>query len=301
MNMQHTGTADWVMELDPELRIGQVQALSEKLRSVLEARHGISLDASRIEIIDTCGLQLLAAFVRDAGDLGMALRWDGASEPFRKAAKLLDLEQHLKLAEISDQPICLHSGVLSELQQEQPRVAQQDRREQTQDRETVRLLDLGIAQIEAALAESDDGIVALSGSFAAIVGDLKAMEQVVREIPSYQAPAELVDTVESYRQAIAKNVNAAVVGMQSYDQLVQRLSHVRDGLACLAELVADESRARVPAAWSDLKQTLRAMYSMSQERNLFDAVMKGGIPEEATNGAATPMATQCEVEWFQRP
>jgi len=127
------------------------------------------------------------------------------------------------------------------------------------------------------------------------------MEQAVWEIPSEQAPAELVDTVESYRQAIAKNVNAAVVGMQFYDQLVQRLSHVRDGLACLAELVADESRARVPAAWSDLTQTLRAMYSMSHERNLFDAVMKGETREEATSGLAMPIATQCEVEWFQRP
>ncbi len=301
MNRQHTGTADWVMELDPELRIGQAQALSEKLRSALNVRHRVSLDASRIEIIDTCGLQLLAAFVRDAEALGVALRWSGASEPFRKAAKLLDLEQYLKLVEISDQPVCRRSGALPEAQGQKPPVAQQATRQQAQDGEMVRLLDLGIAQIEAALAESDDGIAAFSGSFAGIVGELKAMEQAVWEIPSDQAPAELVDTVEGYRQAIAKSVNTAVVGMQFYDQLVQRLSHVRDGLACLAALVADESRARLPAAWSDLKQTLRAMYSMSQERNLFDAVIKGGTPEQATSGMATPIATQCEVEWFQRP
>lgn len=289
------------MELDPELRIGQAQALSEKLRSVLDARQRVVFDASQIELVDTCGLQLLAAFVRDAEGQGMALRWSGVSEPFRKAAKLLDLEQHLKLAEVSDQPMCPDSEVLSEVREEQPAVAGQDGQEQAPARETVRLLDLGIAQIEAALAESDDGISALSGSFTEIVGDLKAMEQAVWEIPSDQAPAELVDTVESYRQAIAKNVNAAVVGMQFYDQLVQRLSHVRDGLACLAELVADESRAHIPTAWSDLTQTLRAMYSMSQERNLFDAVMNGATRQEATSGLATPTARQCDVEWFQRP
>ena len=289
------------MELDPELRIGQVQALSEQLRSVLEARQRVVLDASRIELIDTCGLQLLAAFVRDAGGQGMELRWSRASEPFRKAAKLLDLEQHLKLAEISDRPVCLDSKVLSEVREEEPAVARQTTCEHVQDRETVRLLDLGIAQIEAALAESDDGIAALSGSFAGIAGELKAMEQAVWEIPSEQAPAELVDTVESYRQAIAKNVNAAIVGLQFYDQLVQRLSHVRDGLVCMAQLVSDESRSRVPAAWSDLTQTLRAMYSMSQERNLFDAVINGASRQQATSGPATPTATQCDVEWFQRP
>ncbi|MGH8615467.1 MAG: STAS domain-containing protein [Gammaproteobacteria bacterium] len=300
MNMQHTGTVDWVMKLDAELRIAQVQALSEKLHSVLDARQRVVLDASRIELIDTCGLQLLAAFVRDAEGQGIKLRWSCASEPFRKAAKLLDLEQHLKLAEIGDRR-CLDSEMLSEVREEEPAVARQTTCEHIQDRETVRLLDLGIAQIEAALAESDDGIAVLSGSFAGIAGELKAMEQAVWEIPSDQAPAELVDAVESYRQAIAKNVNAAIVGLQFYDQLVQRLSHVRDGLVCMAELVADESRARVPAAWSDLTQTLRAMYSMSQERNLFDVVINGASRQEATSGLATPAATQCDVEWFQRP
>jgi len=296
-------TAECMMELDTELRIGQVQALSEKLRSLLEARQRVLLDASRIELIDTCGLQLLAAFVRDAERYGIELGWNSPSEPFRKAARLLDLEQHLKLAEISDQP-ALNEGVASlmpqDLEQRSP-MAQQDRREQTPARETVRMLDLAIAQIEAALGESDEGMAALSRSFAGIASELKAMEQALREIPSDQAPVELTDTVESYRQAIAKNVNAAVVGLQFYDQLVQRLSHVRDGLACSAELVVDESRASLPAAWGDLMQTLRAKYSMSQERSLFDTLMNGATREEAISRQATPIATQCEVEWFQRP
>ncbi|MGH8606531.1 MAG: STAS domain-containing protein [Gammaproteobacteria bacterium] len=301
MNRQHTSTADCVMELDTELRIAQVQALSEKLRSLLEARQRVLLDASRIELIDACGLQLLAAFVRDAERYGIELGWNSPSEPFRKAARLLDLEQHLKLAEISDRPVGVHSAVPSLVQEQRSPMAQQDRREQTPARETVRMLDLAIAQIEAALGEGDDGMAALSGSFAGIASELKAMEQALWEIPSDQAPVELVDTVESYRQAIAKNVSAAVVGLQFYDQLVQRLSHARDGLACLAELVVDESRARLPAAWSDLMQTLRAKYSMSQERSLFDILMNGATREESINGQATPIAMPCEVEWFQRP
>lgn len=302
MNRQHTSTADCVIGLDTELRIAQVQALSEKLRCLLEARQRVLLDASRIELIDACALQLLAAFVRDAQRYGIELGWNGPSEPFRKAARLLDLEQHLKLAEISDTP-ALSNGVASLVPQDLERapMAQQDRREQTPALETVRMLDLAIAQIEAALGESDDGMAALSRSFAGIASELKAMEQRLWEIPSDQALVELVDTVESYRQAIAKNVNAAVVGLQFHDQLVQRLSHARDGLACLAELVVDESRARLPAAWSDLMQAPRAKYSMSQERSLFDTLMNGATREEAISGQATPIATQCEVEWFQRP
>lgn len=176
------------------------------------------LDASRIELIDACALQLLAAFVRDAQRYGIELGWNGPSEPFRKAARLLDLEQHLKLAEISDTP-APNNGVASLVPQDLERspMAQQDRREQTPALETVRMLDLAIAQIEVALGESNDGMAALSRSFAGIASELKAMEQTLWEIPSDQAPVELVDTVESYRQAIAKNVNAAVVGLQFYD------------------------------------------------------------------------------------
>ncbi len=299
MNRQQTSTADCVIGLDTELRITQVQALSEKLRILLEARHRVLLDASRIELIDACGLQLLAAFVRDAERYGIELGWNSPSEPFRKAARLLDLEQHLKLTEISDTP-ALNNGVVPRDLEPAP-MAQQDRLEQPPARQTVRMLDLAIAQIEAALGESDEGMAALSRSFAGIASELKAMEQALWEIPSDQAPVELVDTVEGYRQAIAKNVNAAVVGLQFYDQLVQRLSHVRDGLACSAELVVDESRARLPAAWGDLMQTLRAKYSMSQERSLFDTLMNGATREQAISGQATPSATQCEVEWFQRP
>lgn len=289
------------MELDTELRIAQVQAISEKLHTLLKAKQPVLLDASRIELIDACGLQLLAAFVRDAERYGIELGWNSPSEPFRKAARLLDLEQHLKLAEISDQPVGVHSAVPSLVQEERSPMAQQDRREQTPARETVRMLDLAIAQIEVALGESDEGMAALSRSFAGIASELKAMEQALWEIPSDQAPVELVDTVESYREAIAKNMNAAVVGLQFYDQLVQRLSHVRGGLACLAELVGDESRARLPAAWNDLMQTLRAKYSMSRERSLFDSLVNGATREEAISGQATPIATPCEVEWFQCP
>lgn len=281
------------MGLDSEIRIGQAQALSDKLRGLLDPmQREVWLDASRVETIDTCGLQLLTSFVRDCTSLGVALRWSGVSEPFRKAATLLDLEQHLELVETSDSLV--DSGVFHERPKGQPRVVEQV--EHARDRETVRILHLGIAQIAAALAESDDGIATLSGSLANIGMELKAMEQAVWEIPSEDVPADLADMVEGCRQAIAKKLGAAIVGVQFYDQLVQRLSHVRDSLACLAELVADESRACVPEAWVELRQTLRDRYSMSQERNLFDAVMNGKTPED---GMSTAIATESEVEWFQ--
>jgi hypothetical protein len=182
----------------------------------------------------------------------------------RKAAKLLDLEQHLTLTEAGDDHMCLQARVLPERSEQVTAGC-----EQAPDQETARIVNLGIVQIEAALAEGDDGMAALLQSFAGIAGELKAMEQALWDIPPDLAPAELADTLERHREAIAKNVNAAVVGMQFYDQLVQRLSPCTRGVGVFGGLrcgwVAGACSWRLARAWSN------------PARDVFDAAGAGPV------------------------
>ena len=66
----------------------------------------------------------------------------------------------------------------------------------------------------------------------------------------------------------------AVVALQFYDKLVQRIAHVRDGLTIPAEAVAAGPRLR-SATCEQLLGQVRSRYSMVEERVLFDFLFRG--------------------------
>jgi hypothetical protein len=67
--------------------------------------------------------------------------------------------------------------------------------------------------------------------------------------------------------------------MQFYDKMIQRISHVRDGLAIPAETIEAGPAAR-SAAWEQLLERVRDRYSMVEERVLFDFLIRGTGPRE---------------------
>lgn len=292
-----------VVDLGRELKISQVRAVAQQLGAFLQAQE-VLLDASQVELIDTAGLQLLGAFVRDAERGGVEFRWAGVSEPFLNAAQLLDLAQHLRLTG-SDQQTgvsCdtaggVDPGVTETVRSDQDREAGQ---EPAPARNALQTLDLAIAQIEAALREGDDNMGVLTEVFTRIASEVKAMERAVGELHPAKAVSAAKSAMNRYHHAISSNVKSAIVAFQFYDRLTQRLSHVQDSLVALVELLSDESHMHSPEAWNGLKQALRSRYSMSQERNLFDALMTGVARKEALGDLAVQSSTQdtSEVELF---
>ena len=136
--------------------------------------------------------------------------------------------------------------------------------EQTVARGLHQFLNLGVAQLDAAVRESDAQVDKIAQSLAAIATD---MQQLDAAADSAANSAELVASVRA-------SVAAAVKALQFYDKLIQRLTHVRSGLAIPADATADLGGA-ASIDWNDILDQVRARYSMVEERVLFDFMMRG--------------------------
>ena len=121
-------------------------------------------------------------------------------------------------------------------------------------------LNLGVAQLDAAVRESDAQVDKIAQSLAAISTDMQQFD-------SGASTAELVASVRA-------SVAAAVKALQFYDKLIQRLTHVRSGLAIPADATADAAAA-ASVDWNNILDQVRARYSMVEERVLFDFMMRG--------------------------
>jgi len=71
--------------------------LRGRLGEALTAGGPVVLEASAIERADAAALQLLCAFFNEAGERGVAVRWEAPSEALLDAARLIDLAACLQL------------------------------------------------------------------------------------------------------------------------------------------------------------------------------------------------------------
>jgi phospholipid transport system transporter-binding protein len=79
------------LALPQDCGLPQVEALKAKLKVALSRAAPVTLDATRVTGIDTAGLQLLAAFVREREAGGRKVAWQGVTESFAEAAQRLGL------------------------------------------------------------------------------------------------------------------------------------------------------------------------------------------------------------------
>lgn len=86
------------IDLGAELDITVARDLHARLCKLLDAGQPADIDAASVEQADSAGLQLLSAFVRDAGARPGGVQWSRPSEALRKAAQRLGLSQMLGLS-----------------------------------------------------------------------------------------------------------------------------------------------------------------------------------------------------------
>ena len=72
-----------------ELRIGRLGELRETLLGVLARPSRVRLCADAVEVVDTTGVQLLIAFVRDAKVAGVSVEWSGVSSRMAEVVDVL--------------------------------------------------------------------------------------------------------------------------------------------------------------------------------------------------------------------
>lgn len=86
------------LRLAAECTVAQADSLKAGLTRLVDEATAVTLDVSALQRIDTAGLQLLAAFVRDRRAAARAVEWRGRAPALDAAADLLGLRGMLQLA-----------------------------------------------------------------------------------------------------------------------------------------------------------------------------------------------------------
>lgn len=149
----------------------------------------------------------------------------------------------------------------------------------SQVRETVLMLELAAAQIDAAMRDSNASVDVLTGSFTNMAETLRLITGTLAEADA--SADETRARLLSAAGQVSGMVNEAVVAFQFYDKLAQRLAHVTHSLGELSELVGDQRRIFNPQAWVELQGRIRGKYTTPDEREMFEAVMTGTPVAEA--------------------
>lgn len=139
-----------------------------------------------------------------------------------------------------------------------------------------RFLELGAAQLDAAIRESDSRVDKLATAVTAVASDARELGAQLQTLDSgdaaqgQQARGRIRDLIGQ----LDTHVQETIVSLQFYDKLIQRLTHVRDGLAIPSDsTVAAMDPAR--SDWNAMLDQVRSRYSMVEERVLFDFMMRG--------------------------
>lgn len=164
----------------------------------------------------------------------------------------------------------------------------------SQIRETVLMLNLAVAQIEHALKEGDESVNTLTSSFTSMIGHAQAIQSAADNLEEGNEK----NTVLENCSAISSKMRAAVIAFQFYDKLTQRVTHVSDSLASLADLVSHPSQLYNPYEWKGLQEKIKSKYTIEEDRKMFEAILKGASVEEALAQAKPGKEEDDSVELF---
>lgn len=169
----------------------------------------------------------------------------------------------------------------------------------SQVKETVLMLELAAAQIEAAMRDSNASIDVLTDSFTSMAGYMRMISETVAAMPARDDTAEARDSLLQVSGQVSGMMHHAIVAFQFYDKLVQRLAHVGHGLGALSGLVSDQRRLYNPGEWVGLQEKIRSKYTTRDEVAMFEAVMQGQSVQEAIESYMASMKDQSDdIELF---
>jgi hypothetical protein len=147
----------------------------------------------------------------------------------------------------------------------------------SQVRETVKLLNLSAAQVDALMLESESSVNTLTESFTDIVA---SMQIINNHLLAIDESAKKDDILACCTETKAK-VQAAIIAFQFYDRMQQCLQHVTSNLRSLSTLVENPDRLYNPNEWYQFQNQIRSRYTMESEKMMFDAILQGKSIEDA--------------------
>jgi hypothetical protein len=163
----------------------------------------------------------------------------------------------------------------------------------SQVRETVRMMNLAVAQIEMSMTEGDDSVDTLTTAFTTMADRVQVIESLVHDKngDEYRQIAEQCN-------AISTEMQHAIMAFQFYDKLTQRLSHVSHSLGSLVDLIGDNSRLYNPVEWSILQEKIKSRYTMPAEHNMFELMMSGMSIQDVLQQMKRQDTSDDDVELF---
>jgi ABC-type transporter Mla MlaB component len=85
------------LALAAECTVADAGSLKERLTDLLNEPRAVTLDVTALQRIDTAGLQVITAFIRERAGLGLQVEWHGTAPVLATAAQLLGLTSLLEL------------------------------------------------------------------------------------------------------------------------------------------------------------------------------------------------------------
>ena len=89
--------ASSTLALAAECTVSDAISLKERLAGLLDEPQAVTLDITALQRIDTAGMQVITAFVRERAGHGRSVEWEGTAPALATAARLLGLTSLLKL------------------------------------------------------------------------------------------------------------------------------------------------------------------------------------------------------------
>lgn len=161
-------------------------------------------------------------------------------------------------------------------------------------RETVMMLNLAVARIEHAMCEGDDSISTLTDSFTTLAESARNINQSAQNLPECDEKAVILHNGKN----VSTKVTAAIMAFQFYDRLSQRLHHVSNSLNAMTALIDDDCRLSKPEEWRQLQETIRAKYTLDDDKKMFDQLMQGMTVAEVLKQANESGPADDDIELF---
>jgi len=150
-----------------------------------------------------------------------------------------------------------------------------------QVRETIVMLNLATTQVQYSMTDGDESIDVLADSFTFMSEGIQNISEALQSFAKFSdIDPVLHNEVMHQCNDVSGKMQQAIVAFQFYDKLVQRLSHVKNSMTKLTDLMGDQERLHSSESWKQLQQDVRGAYTMEEDRHLFDAIMTGVPIEE---------------------
>jgi hypothetical protein len=147
-----------------------------------------------------------------------------------------------------------------------------------QDDELVSMLRVIASQIEAALQETNAPATTLVETAHAMSNATQIVARCLFDFSG--SPARVFQDLMMLHDDMHARATKATTAIQFHDRLVQYLTHVCSNLTYLAEFIASSSAPKSSAEWEKLRERVRGIQSMEQERVLFDLLSSGLSADE---------------------